>query len=65
VQAMSERATQALFSRLDGRAVPRKTEPVFDTRLVVRASTARPMPSARVTSSPARKRAIPQEGGAP
>ena len=65
VQAMSERATRALFARLDAGAAPRKVEPVFATRLVVRASTARPMPAhARTTGSPRRRRAGSPKGGA-
>lgn len=55
VEAMSERATRILFERLGARAVAGKREPVFATRLVLRASTA-PVPLGAARSSvPARK----------
>jgi len=40
VEAMSERATHILFDRLNASNGAMKTEPIFATRLIVRASTA-------------------------
>lgn len=49
VEAMSARATQVLFARLETQALPRKREPVFSTQLIVRASTG---PACAITTQP-------------
>jgi LacI family transcriptional regulator len=46
VAAMCERATRALFDRVESATPTRKSDSVFPTQLVVRASTARPQAAA-------------------